>query len=197
MFLSCSSTISRSSRCATQAGRVPEGFTLIELILVMAMLAIVLGVAAPSLSRFFQGRTLDSEAKRFLALTRYGQSRAVSEGLPVLLWIDAKQGRYGLQADSSYLEEDTRSLEYELAKEVQLEVQEPAVSFGLQRVWKGSPGFTATLPKIQFQPDGFLGERSPDLIVFKQGEDAEICIEQTENGLSYEVQTNKVRTLRR
>src|SRR5207249_2115896 len=55
-------------------------FTLIELILVMALLAIVLAVSAPALSTFFQGRTLDSEVRRFLSLTRYGQSRAVSEG---------------------------------------------------------------------------------------------------------------------
>ncbi len=197
MFLRRPSPFRRSSRRATPASGRPAGFTLIELILVMALLAIVLGVAAPSLSRFFQGRTLDSEAKRFLALTRYGQSRAVSEGVPMLLWIDAKQSQYGLQADSSYLEEDTRKLEYTLAKEVQVEVEEPPVSFGLQRVWKGSPGFTATLPKIQFLPDGFLGERSPDSIVFRQGQDAEIWIEQTHNGLSYEVQTNQVRTLRR
>jgi prepilin-type N-terminal cleavage/methylation domain-containing protein len=83
-----------------------QAFTLIELILVMTLLVIVLGVSAPSLSRFFRGRTLDSETKRFLALTRYGQSRAVSEGVPVVLWIDSKQGEYGLQADASYVEED-------------------------------------------------------------------------------------------
>ncbi len=62
-------------------------FTLIELILVMAMLAIVISVALPSLKGFFRGRNLDSEARRFLSLTRYGQSRAVSEGVPMVLWI--------------------------------------------------------------------------------------------------------------
>ncbi len=56
-----------------------RAFTLIELILVMALLLIVIGVALPSLKRFFHGRNLDSEARRFLSLTRYGQSRAVSE----------------------------------------------------------------------------------------------------------------------
>src|SRR6266516_1572443 len=70
-------------------------FTLIELIVVMAMLMIVLAVAAPSLSNFFRGRTLDSEARRFVSLTRYGQSRAVSDGVPMLLWIDTRQRAYG------------------------------------------------------------------------------------------------------
>src|SRR5437016_14129570 len=75
-------------------------FTLIELILVMAMLLIVLAVAAPSLSKFFRGRTLDSEARRFVSLTRYGQSRAVSDGVPSGFWIDPNQGSHGLEQET-------------------------------------------------------------------------------------------------
>src|SRR6266540_3620386 len=56
-----------------------RAFTLIELLLVMALLLLVFGVTLPSLKGFFRGRNLDSEARRFLSLTRYGQSRAVSE----------------------------------------------------------------------------------------------------------------------
>ena len=67
-----------------------DGFTLIELMLVLTLLLIVIGVAFPSLQHFFRGRNLDSEARRFLSLTRYGQSRAVSEGVPMVLWIDAR-----------------------------------------------------------------------------------------------------------
>src|SRR5689334_15919462 len=49
------------------------GFTLIELILVMAILTVAVSITAPALSNFFHGRTLDSEARRMLALTRQGQ----------------------------------------------------------------------------------------------------------------------------
>src|SRR3954447_11599635 len=76
-----------------------QGFTLIELILVLSLLAIVTSLAAPSLSRFFHGRTLDSEARQLLSLTHAGQSRAVSDGFPVLLWIDSQQRQYGLQLE--------------------------------------------------------------------------------------------------
>jgi type II secretion system protein H len=75
-----------------------RAFTLIELILVMTILLVVMAVAFPSLRGFFRGRNLDSEARRILALTRYGQSRAVAEGVPVVLWIDSKQRTYGLEA---------------------------------------------------------------------------------------------------
>src|SRR5437867_13133540 len=79
-----------------------DGFTLIELILVMALLAIVMAFSAPALTSFFRGRTLDSEARRFMALTRYGQSRAISEGVPMMLWIDTRRGTYGLQEEPGY-----------------------------------------------------------------------------------------------
>src|SRR4029079_13279680 len=78
-----------------------RAFTLIELILVLALLAIVTSLAAPSLSRFFRGRALNSEARQLLSLTDAGQSRAVSEGFPVLLWIDSQQRQYGLQLETS------------------------------------------------------------------------------------------------
>src|SRR5216110_2868057 len=73
------------------------GFTLIELILVMAIMLVVLAVASPALSNFFRGRTLDSEARKILSMTRYGQERAVSEGIPVVFWMDVKRGIYGLR----------------------------------------------------------------------------------------------------
>src|ERR1043165_7901245 len=86
----------------TTAAEPRQAFTLIELILVMAILSIVLAVAAPSLSNFFRGRSLDSEARRFVALTRYGQSRAVSEGVPMVLWLDSSARAYGLEQEISY-----------------------------------------------------------------------------------------------
>src|SRR6266850_7421868 len=65
-----------------------SAFTLMELILVMTVLAVAVWIAAPALANFFRGRTLDSEARRFLSLTRHGQSRAVAEGVPMELWLD-------------------------------------------------------------------------------------------------------------
>src|SRR6266566_7071347 len=79
-------------------GRWEKGFTLMELILVMTVLAIAVSITAPALANFFRGRTLDSEARRFLSLTRHGQSRAVAEGVPMELWLDAVNQTYGLEA---------------------------------------------------------------------------------------------------
>src|SRR5580700_9493384 len=81
-----------------------KGFTLVELMLVMAVMMIILSIVVPSLKGFFRGRNLDNEAMRFLALTRYGQSRAINEGVPVELWVNTKAGNYGLEALSGYTE---------------------------------------------------------------------------------------------
>ena len=50
------------------------------------------------MSNFIRARAVDSEARRLFALMHAGQSRAVSEGLPMMLWVDEKQGAYGLNA---------------------------------------------------------------------------------------------------
>ena len=76
-------------------------FTLIELILVLALLVVITSLAAPAMSNFIRGQALGSEARRMIALMHAGQSRAVSEGLPMVLWVDEKQGAYGLQAETT------------------------------------------------------------------------------------------------
>jgi len=63
---------------ARAGGRIHgQAFTLIELILLMALISIVISLVAPRLAAFFHGRSLDSEARQLLALSRHGQSRAV------------------------------------------------------------------------------------------------------------------------
>jgi type II secretion system protein H len=194
-----------SARLRTQLRRRVEpeaGFTLIELVLVMTMLVIVLSVAAPSLSRFFRGRSLDAEAKRFLALTRYGQSRAVAEGMPMLLWIDARQKTYGLQADSSYLDQDNKTLQYQLSPDVEIEVTRTVTtkkpsSFQPLYVWRGNGGISPTLPRIRFTPDGFISESSPDLVLFRQKDEGQIGVGEGLTRLNYEIKTNLNETFRR
>src|ERR1041385_1056727 len=102
-----------------------RAFTLIELMIVMALLLIVVSVAFPSLKNFFRGRNLDSEARRVLSLTRYAQSRAISEGVPMVLWIDARQRTYGLQAQTGYTVTDSKAIEYDLAEGLEIEVSAP------------------------------------------------------------------------
>ncbi|MCX7723080.1 MAG: prepilin-type N-terminal cleavage/methylation domain-containing protein [Verrucomicrobiae bacterium] len=174
-----------SSACSSFA-LLPRGrgFTLIELIVVMALLATVLAVAAPSLSRFFRARTLDSEARRFIALTRYAQSRAVAEGVPMELWIDVERGVYGLRAESTYIEHDDKAVEFTLDTSLQIEV-EPG---------QGQPRLVA-LPTqfdrkyvLRFTPDGFIHSSSPERVFIRQGATEVVVIQRSRTRLSYEIQ---------
>jgi len=167
------------------------GFTLIELILVLAVLATVLGVAAPSLARFFHGRKVEEEARRFLALTRYGQSRAVAEGLPMVLWMEPEDRRYGLQAESTFLEEDPRARVYEMDESLRLEVELPEdLGVGMQAATIARRTDRAFV--IRFTPDGFLNPDNPERIRFIQETDAgitEVVVRRTRHRLSYEMET--------
>src|ERR1051325_10767326 len=148
-----------------------RAFTLIELILVMAMLLIVLAVSFPSLKGFFRGRDLDSEARRFLSLTRYGQSRAISEGVPMSLWIDARDRSYGLQAAAGYTDLDGKAVAFTLDKDLQLEVSMPLLATPSAQRNQAVPGAGGNLPMIRFAPDGSISDPSPERILIRQGKE--------------------------
>jgi prepilin-type N-terminal cleavage/methylation domain-containing protein len=157
-----------------RVGPSNAGFTLIELILVMTILTIAVAVAAPRLSGFFRGRTLDSEARRLLALTRQGQSRAVSEGVPMELWFDTSRGAFGLEAEPSYEPSDPRAIEFTVDSDLSLTLGDlnssvaaalpsilvPTTGASTPRVLSNRPN----LPRIRFLPDGSIGHQSPQLL---------------------------------
>jgi len=74
--------------------RTNLGFTLIELIIVMVLIAIMLAVVAPSLSGFGSGRKLDNAVDHFLATTRWAQSQAVADAQPMAIQIDPSANTY-------------------------------------------------------------------------------------------------------
>lgn len=171
-----------------------HAFTLIELILVMAMLAAILSVAAPKLSRFFSGRSLDLEAGRLIALTRYGQNHAISSGSPMVLWLDVKQGAYGLREESAFRPGDQtlqdpvnyqnndseRPLQYFLSKDLELFLD-------------NQERHTNGVSTIVFYPDGSIDENSVKLFFILDGDKNAIPFVQTRNRLHYEIshQTNR------
>ncbi|MDB6030335.1 MAG: type secretion system protein [Verrucomicrobiales bacterium] len=167
-------------------------FTLIELILVMAILLVVLAVAAPSLSNFFKGRTLDSESRRIVALTRYGQERAVSEGVPMVLWMDIKRDIYGLRQETGYTVQDVKAVEYDLGKDLKMEVTDVPKAIGQTAVTRQNRNADATLPVIRFQPDGFIDETSPQTIILREATGETVWISKSRNQLNYAVQTNRL-----
>jgi type II secretion system protein H len=189
------------SRFAFYVSRSPA-FTLIELILVMAILTMMVSLTAPTLSHFFRGRTLDSEARRLLALTRQGQARAVSEGIPIDLWVNAPQGQFGLQAEPSYETQDARAIDFTIDSSLQLEVvSQTVVPVSTQSrnlssaTTDGSSVLKITLaraglPTIRFLPDGSISETSPQKLHLTGREGAALWVALARDRLSYEIRNS-------
>ena len=78
-----------------------QGFTLLELILVMVILSTVLAMAAPSLQGFFGSRKTHDEASRILALTQFARSQAISEGIIYRLNFNTRECTYWLTSQQS------------------------------------------------------------------------------------------------
>jgi prepilin-type N-terminal cleavage/methylation domain-containing protein len=78
-----------------------NGFTLLELILVMVILSTVLAMAAPSLSGFFGSRQTHDTAAQILALTQLARSQAISEGITYRLNFDTTERTYWLTAQQA------------------------------------------------------------------------------------------------
>jgi type II secretion system protein H len=166
-------------------------FTLIELILVMTIMVIIISLVFPSLKGFFRGRNLDNEALRFLALTRYGQSRAVNEGVPVELWVNQTAGSYGLEALSGYTETQTKPETYNVDPTVQIELSAPSTVMVHSNYWSQGKAQFGPVKKIRFQPDGFISDASPQNIYLRQGKDAQIWIAEAPTHLEYDIKTGQ------
>lgn len=175
----------------------------------MALITIVVSVSLPSLKGFFRGRDLDSEARRFLSLTRYGASRAVAEGIPVELYVDTQQRLYGLRAQAGFLERDTKRVEYKLPEDLSFEVTAAPQkkASGEDNLDNPDEQFLNNLEDtsdsgnpikiIRFNSDGFIGDKSPAAVILRQrgtdesasAEGDAIAIAQSATRLNYEIRT--------
>ena len=179
------------------ASPLQNAFTLIELVVVMTLLVTVIALASPSLAGFFRGRALDAEARRFMSLTRLGQSRAASEGVPVILWVDIAQRAYGLEADSSYTDQDAKAVEYGLDGNVTMEI---GATDAVREAMASSTLFgngassskRSSLPQIRFEPDGSVTESSPESFRLMERDGGSLWVGLSVNRLNYEIRNQEV-----
>ena len=165
-----------------------RGFTLIELIFVLTILAISAAFVAARMSSFFRGRALNFEARRILSLTHYGQSRAVAEGVPVVLWLNTKDSTYGITVQSSFndTDGDIHANLYTLDPSLTLQtIVNDGSSISEQDDEK--LGVPQDLAFIRFTPDGFFDDSSVRKITLSQGLDTALDLVPMLNRLGYEI----------
>jgi len=153
------------------------GFTLIELILVLTLLSVSAALVAPRLAGFLRGRALDAEARRLLSVTRAAKSRAVSEGMPVLVWVDAAQGAYGLEREDAAGGSDPGSETFGVDAGVRVAVEQAGAVSTTRR----------QLPAMRFLPDGSVDEGSPQALRLADTTGATWWLVLTRDRMSYEL----------
>ncbi|NNM30386.1 MAG: prepilin-type N-terminal cleavage/methylation domain-containing protein, partial [Akkermansiaceae bacterium] len=80
-----SSSPRRPAAAGPFRGRTGGGFTLVEILTVLAVIAIMISLAAPLIGDYPEGRELASEADNVESQMAYARLIAVSSGAPVEL----------------------------------------------------------------------------------------------------------------
>ncbi len=155
-----------------------RAFTLIELILVMALIVIAVSFIMPDMAKFIRGRALDSEARRLFALTHAAQSRAVSEGAPMMLWVDEKADSYGLAAETSGQNGDAKA--EDLTADSRLQISVLSIGTGVQTTFNN-------LPAIRFLADGTVDENSPQTLKLTDSDGFSRWLTETPLRTGYEI----------
>lgn len=175
---------------AISSRAIRHGFTLIELILVMALLVVAVSLVAPHLGGFFRGRTLNSEGRQILALMHDGQSRAVSGGVPMVLWFDTTRNEYGLEEEPGYSDKDPHAEEFTLNENLKLEVPDYNSSTA-QLTSTSTDTQRAGLPQIIFLSDGGIADGSPQTVRIIDNDGPSITLNQVRERNQYEIATAK------
>lgn len=84
----------------SDGGGRASGFTLLELVLVLAVIAVAISVVAPSLSGFAKGRGPINAAGLFVTTARWARAQAITSGNVYHLNIDTTAGKWWLSADN-------------------------------------------------------------------------------------------------
>lgn len=85
-----------------------DGFTLMELILVMVLISVTLAMAAPSLRGFAASRQTADLAARLVAMTQWARSQAVAQGQVCRLSVEpgGRACRLSVQKAGAFVEPD-------------------------------------------------------------------------------------------
>ena len=137
-----------------------RGITLLELILVLAILCILTGIIAPHMSGFAEGRRFVSEWNHLQDMVRYARSEAIARSVTVEIGFNQEEGTYGITKNNSGL------------KNLPVEFTTHNLPNKLAFDFPDSATREDNRIAIRFLPDGTVDEDSPEKIeLAEQGGD--------------------------
>ena len=165
-------TTSRIGMRRNNPTRIPPGFTLVELVVVMALLAIVAALSAPVMSRSIRARNLNGEAARFIAATEYGRDEAVSQGVPMTVWIDPATQRFGVEPRAGFEGIESRNREFAVNADIHFEMDSAAAGI---------------VQAVEFAPDGVPSTTSVETVRLVDRFQSVVTVVRTKDGWGYEI----------
>jgi len=174
-----------------------RGFSLIEMVLVLALLVVAVSMVSPKLGGFIRARALEAEARRILALTHAARSRAISEGMTMILWLDTSNGRYGVERETPGKNGDANSLEFSTDPGIQVSfttvnrlIGQTPNSPKKVKLPGVKPQNQRNMPAIRMLPDGSVDEDSPEAIQLVDEVGGSLWIVEGSDRRHYEVRTS-------
>lgn len=144
----------------------------------MGVLATFAAVVVPNLSGFLKGRDLAHEGRRFVALTQFARSEAISTGVSQILWMDPRSGRYGLREAPGFSRTTNSTRVYPLNEKLEFELDANAArAFG---------EFA-----IRFLADGEIEEGSVTNVAIARVDEERLWIALSTNGFHFEIIGNE------
>lgn len=137
------------------AGRFGKGFTLIELMVVLAIVAILGTLAAPSMGRLIEQNRVAAEINSFVGDVQWARGEAVKRGLPVVIC----ESSSGTSCATANKWELGWLAFVDLNGNGALDTGEPVLK--VRSAWKGSDTFKIVTPTssppnlLSFSRDGF------------------------------------------
>lgn len=146
----------------------------------MGVLGTLAAIVVPTFSSFLKGQDISQEGNRFLAVTQYAHSQAISSGLAQTVWVDTREGTYGIRGAYAFSEQTNAGKVYQLGNRLEFDVDPYAAqAFGEYA--------------IRFLPDGLLEPGSLTNVVIQRQDSESLAIVLSTNGLDYEIVRNDVR----
>ncbi len=115
-----------------------NGFTLVELALVMVIIVLLLGLSLPSMGKFYAQTKLAAASRQMSWTLRYAHQAAVAKAMPYTFNFDSAEGTYWVSSRESINEISVIGKKRSLPEGISVE--------------------SITYPTLTFKPDGSAGK---------------------------------------
>lgn len=142
-----------------------QGFSLLELVVVLVLLSLFIALIAPSLSRFSRSVELKAAAKKVAAILRYSRSEAINKGKVYQVLFDANLMEVKVQSPDSNEEQAGDEKKEEMAAP---KVYTLPAGVQMKELNIESTQYPTDLPAIEFYPNG--GSNGGDFLLDTQSQ---------------------------